>query len=70
MNEWIINENYLFLYKINKQINYEKIFIFDLDHTIIEPKSGKVFPVNEYDWKFINNIIQSKINELSIKLVQ
>ncbi len=66
MNEWIIHENYLFIYKMNKPINYDKIYIFDLDHTIIQPKSGKVFPTNEFDWEFLNNKIKSRINELSI----
>ena len=66
MNEWIINENYLFIYKINKQLNNDKIFIFDLDKTLIQPKSGNVFPINEFDWKFNSNNVQTKINELSI----
>ena len=66
MNKWIFNENYLFIYKINKQLNNDKIFIFDLDNTIIQPKSGKVFPINEFDWKFVYDNVQTKINELSI----
>ncbi len=61
MNEWIIHENYLFIYKMNKPINYDKIYIFDLDHTIIQPKSGKVFPTNEFDWEFLNNKIINDI---------
>jgi len=61
---WIITDNYLFLNNKNNIKNNNKIFLFDLDYTLILTSSGKVFPVNEYDWKFIYNSVENKINSL------
>lgn len=38
---------------------------FDLDHTIISPKSGNVFPKDKDDWKLWNPIVKSKLIELN-----
>jgi len=63
---WSITNNYLFIKNnINNIKNNEKIFMFDLDNTLITTISGKVFPVNENDWKFLNDSIEDKINLLS-----
>ena len=62
---WIINNNYLFFNNKNNIKNNKKIYLFDLDNTLITPSSGKVFPINEYDWKFIYASVENKINELS-----
>jgi bifunctional polynucleotide phosphatase/kinase len=32
-----------------------KILVMDLDHTLIQPKSGKKHPINNDDWKFLIN---------------
>jgi bifunctional polynucleotide phosphatase/kinase len=61
---WIITDNYLFLNYKNNHKN-DKIYLFDLDNTLITTLSGKVFPVDEYDWKFIYDSVENKINELS-----
>ena len=62
---WTITDNYLFLNNKNNIKNNEKIYLFDLDNTLITTLSGKVFPVDEYDWKFIYNSVEDKINLLS-----
>jgi DNA 3'-phosphatase len=62
---WTITDNYLFLNNKNNIKNNDKIYLFDLDNTLITPSSGKVFPVNEYDWKFIYDSVEDKINSLS-----
>jgi bifunctional polynucleotide phosphatase/kinase len=62
---WIITDNYLFLNNKNNIKNNDKIYLFDLDNTLIITTSGKVFPVDEYDWKFIYDSVEDKINELS-----
>ncbi len=66
ISEWIILPNIIFGY--DKQLNltnfdFKKIFIFDLDSTIIKTKSGRVFPIDKNDWEFLNpNIF--KLNDL------
>jgi bifunctional polynucleotide phosphatase/kinase len=62
---WTITDNYLFLNNKNNIKKNKKIFMFDLDNTIITTTSGKVFPVDEYDWKFIYDSVEDKINLLS-----
>ena len=37
---------------VSKRFNSDKIAAFDLDHTIIKPESGKVFPISVDDWIF------------------
>ena len=61
---WTITDNYLFFNNKNNIKNNNKIFIFDLDSTIITTASGKVFPVDEYDWKFLYDSVEDKINSL------
>ncbi len=41
-----------------------KIAAFDLDYTLIKTKSGKLFPIDKNDWKFLYDNITSKLNEL------
>jgi bifunctional polynucleotide phosphatase/kinase len=40
---------------INTNIKYN-LYCFDLDYTIIKPKSNNIFPKNIDDWIFINNV--------------
>lgn len=41
------------------------IAAFDLDHTLIVPKSGNVFPISTKDWKFLYDFIPDKLRELN-----
>jgi bifunctional polynucleotide phosphatase/kinase len=50
---------------ISKRFNSSMIAAFDLDHTIIKPKSGKVFPTSIDDWIFAYKM--DKIVEYSNK---
>ena len=52
--------------KLNFQIepNREKIACFDLDHTLIKPKSGKTFPIDKNDWTWIYSNVPVKLKEL------
>jgi bifunctional polynucleotide phosphatase/kinase len=43
----------------------DKIAGFDLDGTIIKPKSGKVFPKDKNDWIFLFDKIPEKIRKIS-----
>lgn len=38
-----------------------KFACFDMDWTLIKPKSGKKFPQNKDDWKFFNNYVKAKL---------
>ncbi len=52
-----------FIINIGEIIHNSKIAAFDLDHTLIKPKSGNKFPRNEDDWVIITNV-KEKLNEL------
>lgn len=52
------------LYYLNIDSKKDKIAAFDLDNTIIIPKSGAKFPKNKEDWKFIDSVVESRINSL------
>jgi len=40
----------------DKSKKYIGFACFDLDHTLIKPKSGKVFPIDKNDWILMDNI--------------
>ena len=37
---------------------------FDLDHTIIKPKSGNIFPKNKDDWMLLFPEVKTKLQEI------
>lgn len=41
-----------------------KIAAFDLDDTVIKPKSGKKFPINADDWEFLNDRVVPTLQKL------
>ena len=45
--------------------NLVKMASFDLDHTLIRPKSGNIFPKNLNDWELMPFSIKSKLEKLS-----
>ena len=53
------------LYYLNVDSKKNKIAGFDLDNTIIVTNSGKIFPKDKDDWKFIDSVIISRINSLT-----
>lgn len=66
ITDWIILENMIFGYDKNfnfTNFKFKKIFIFDLDSTLIKTKSGRVYPIDKNDWKILDNSVLS-INEL------
>lgn len=42
----------------------DKIAAFDLDYTLIKTKSGKLFPIDKNDWKFLYDNISTKLSDL------
>lgn len=63
--EWQITQDYL-QGTTKNFIMTNKMAIFDLDNTLICTKSGKKFPINNKDWKFLYN----NVKEILEKLVQ
>ncbi len=66
ITDWIILDNMVFGYDKNfnfTNFKFKKIFIFDLDSTLIKTKSGRVYPIDKNDWEFLDNSVLS-INEL------
>ena len=57
----ILYKNY-YTSNISKMV---KLASFDLDHTLIRPKFGNVFPKNLNDWEFMPFPIKSKLDKLS-----
>jgi bifunctional polynucleotide phosphatase/kinase len=67
--EEIINDNgHILLWQpeIKYRFNSSKILGMDLDWTFIKPIKGKIHPIDEYDWEFLNkdlSRIKTKIDE-------
>lgn len=59
----MFNKHESLYYKINKLSS--NIAAFDLDYTLIKPKSGNKFPKNKDDWKFINDKVKLYLNALN-----
>lgn len=53
-------------YKINVNSDKKNIAAFDMDYTLIKPKSNRVFPKDENDWKFLfGNLTIKKLREIN-----
>ena len=50
---------------LNPNNDFKKNIIFDLDHTLIKPKSGNVYPKDNDDWVWWNDMVPLKLLELS-----
>jgi bifunctional polynucleotide phosphatase/kinase len=46
------------------KMNRKRVACFDLDHTLIKPKSGKTFPVDKNDWTWIYKNVPDRLKEL------
>ena len=45
------------------KLEYSTIAAFDLDYTLIKPKSGKKFPVDKNDWEWMYPNVLEKLKE-------
>ncbi|KAJ5072582.1 bifunctional polynucleotide phosphatase/kinase [Anaeramoeba ignava] len=58
--EWKFEETIMILnYKTPSSSS--KIASFDLDHTLVKPKSGGIFPKDSFDWEILYNVIYQKL---------
>lgn len=56
---FLINKEYEFVYSKSKNNNLSKVAFFDLDYTLIKPKSGRKFPKDKDDYIFMyDNVIE------------
>jgi bifunctional polynucleotide phosphatase/kinase len=53
-----MDEDYIIYNAIDREFR-SKLACFDLDHTLIQPKSKKVYPIDEKDWEFKENVINT-----------
>ncbi|SIP85947.1 Bifunctional polynucleotide phosphatase/kinase [Pacmanvirus A23] len=58
-------DNGLFIVGPDDVIDFDSIYAFDLDSTLIKPKSGKKHPINESDWMWFSPEIPTIMKELS-----
>lgn len=56
----------LYIYTSKGVKSSKKIAAFDMDGTLIKPKSGKVHPVDTNDWQIAFPTVAKKLNELLI----
>lgn len=58
--EWYVNKEYL--YASTKYFKFRnKLIMLDLDNTLITVKSGKKFPIDENDWKWLYDNVKSTL---------
>ena len=50
-----------------ESIKSEKVIGFDMDDTLICPKSGRKFAINWEDWKFLMDNVPKKLKEYNDK---
>eukprot|EP01107_Rhizomastix_libera_P012407 TRINITY_DN3096_c0_g5_i1.p1 TRINITY_DN3096_c0_g5~~TRINITY_DN3096_c0_g5_i1.p1 ORF type:complete len:602 (-),score=205.24 TRINITY_DN3096_c0_g5_i1:130-1911(-) len=60
---WIKYESLLILNR-DDVTNSDSIYAFDMDDTMIETKSGKVFAQGRSDWKWLNDSVAPKLKQL------
>lgn len=46
-------------YQKNMSAAANKGLFFDLDHTLIRPKEGRLFPLDEHDWEFMPGVVET-----------
>jgi bifunctional polynucleotide phosphatase/kinase len=60
---WIEEKN-SYMYSIDIPTDSTKLACFDMDGTLIKPKSGKKFPIDRDDWELLYYNTKEKIKEL------
>jgi bifunctional polynucleotide phosphatase/kinase len=71
--KWIEEKSFLFGYSTDNLFDdvktIKKIYMFDLDYTLIKTKSGKKFPTNKNDWIILYPNIKTKLDNLKDCLI-
>lgn len=66
LNKWTENESVMYKLANQKPQDNAKfeMIAFDMDGTLIKTKSGNTFPVDEYDWKWWDSSVPTKLQQL------
>ena len=59
-----VQTKHLLRYKIKSVKKANSLLILDLDHNLIKPKSGRKFPKDENDWKWLFPEVPNMVREL------
>ncbi|KYQ91851.1 SAP DNA-binding domain-containing protein [Tieghemostelium lacteum] len=62
LNKWITYETCVFY--LDEHISRSKIAAFDMDHTMIKTRSGKVHPQGTEDWMWWDKVVPGKLVQL------
>jgi bifunctional polynucleotide phosphatase/kinase len=57
----------LFVYGPQEVIDTDRVFAFDLDHTLIEPRGNRIHPKSKDDWEWIDPIVPRTLAKLREK---
>ncbi len=60
---FITNEENQFIYSFPKKNSIQKVAFFDLDYTLIKPKSGRKFPKDKDDYIYMYENVMEQLNE-------
>lgn len=73
LTNWEIESNFIYGYNENlydKNLKHiHKVYMFDLDYTLIKTKSRKKFPINKSDWELLYPNIPEKISKLTDSII-
>ena len=59
-----LEKTVVYLYN-NPDLKHKQLAIFDIDWTIIKPKDGKEFPLNESDWVWLRKSVPTFLKKYS-----
>lgn len=64
IQDWTLHDGMLCKFRTEHTQRFNKVYAFDMDHTIIMPRSQSKFPIDSDDWKFWQSDIPRRLSEL------
>lgn len=53
------------IYRVGSMGDRRLCMVFDLDYTLIVPKSGGIYPIDNQDWRFTSPTITAKLRQVA-----